>query len=99
MTQASAGRTKTRDRQTALNTGDAIPPLENGDRLSQPEFHERYLAMPHIKKAELTEGVVYMPSPVRHKKHSEPHAAIVAWLSDYWLATPGVDLGIETKFC
>lgn len=96
MPKTSAGRTTTREQQTVLNTGDAIPPLENGDRLSQPEFHERYLVMPHIKKAELIEGVVYMPSPVRHKKHGKPHAAIVAWLSDYWLATPGVDLGIET---
>ncbi|GET43138.1 Uma2 family endonuclease [Microseira wollei] len=77
-------------------TGDEIPPLENGDRLTQPEFHQRYLAMPHVKKAELIEGIVYMPSPVRHRRHGKPHAAIIAWLSDYWLATPGVDLGIET---
>lgn len=73
-------------------TAEEIPPLENGDRLTQPEFHQRYLAMPHVKKAELIEGVAYMPSPVRSRSHGRPHATIIAWLSDYWLATPGVDL-------
>jgi len=70
-----------------------IPPLENGDRLTRQEFERRYDAMPHIKKAELIEGVVYMPSPVRHKSHSRPHAHIIGWLVGYCAATPGVDLG------
>ncbi|MBW4505262.1 MAG: Uma2 family endonuclease [Scytonematopsis contorta HA4267-MV1] len=69
-----------------------IPPLENGDRLTRHEFERRYAGMPHIKKAELIEGIVYMASPVRHKSHGRPHAAIIAWLSAYWLATPGVEL-------
>ena len=69
------------------------PPLENGDRLTRCEFERRYNAMPHIKKAELIEGVVYMPSPVRHKSHSRPHAHIIGWLVTYCAATPGVDLG------
>ena len=55
----------------------APPPLENGDRLTRCEFERRYDAMPHIKKAELIEGVVYMASPVRFKSHGEPHARIV----------------------
>lgn len=76
--------------------GKPILPLENGDRLSRHEFERRYTAMPHLKKAELIEGVVYMASPVRHKSHGKPHAAIMAWLSDYWIATPGVDLGDNT---
>ena len=29
-----------------------VPPLENGDRLTRPEFERRYEAMPHLKKAE-----------------------------------------------
>jgi Uma2 family endonuclease len=70
-----------------------IPPLENGDRLTRQEFERRYDAMPHIKKAELIEGVVYMPSPVRYKSHSRPHAHIIGWLVAYCAATPGVDLG------
>ena len=44
-----------------------IPPLENGDRLTVAEFERRYEAMPHLKKAELIEGVVYVPSPVRQR--------------------------------
>jgi hypothetical protein len=43
----------------------AIPPLEPGDRLSRDEFERRFAAMPKLKKAELIEGVVYMPSPVQ----------------------------------
>ena len=37
----------------------AIPPLENGDRLTRDEFERRYDAMPNLKKAELIEGEVY----------------------------------------
>ncbi len=68
-----------------------IPPLENGDRLTRVEFERRYEAMPHIKKAELIEGMVYMASPVRHKRHGKPHGQIITWLGTYSAATPGVD--------
>lgn len=71
---------------------DEIPLLENGDHLMQPEFERRYEAMPQVKKAELIEGIVYMPSPVRVRYHGRPHALIMGWLSAYWVATPGVDL-------
>src|SRR5438046_1060593 len=50
-----------------------IPPLESGDQLSRAEFERRYHAMPEIKKAELIEGVVRMPSPVRWNHHGKPH--------------------------
>lgn len=69
-----------------------VPPLENGDRLTRAEFERRYEAMPHVKKAELIEGVVYMGSPVRIP-HSECHADIVGWLVQYRIATPGVACG------
>jgi Uma2 family endonuclease len=69
-----------------------ILPLENGDRLTRTEFERRYHAMPNVKKAELIEGRVYMSSPVRARKHGKPHAAIIAWLSDYWLDTSGTEL-------
>lgn len=69
-----------------------LPPLENGDRLTRPEFERRYQAMAHIKKAELIEGVVYMGSPVRVASHGRPHAHIMTWLGVYCSATPGVDL-------
>jgi Uma2 family endonuclease len=71
----------------------ATPPLENGDRLTRAEFERRYDAMPGLKKAELIEGVVYMPSPVRHRHHSSPHAKVITWLGTYVAATPGVDAG------
>jgi hypothetical protein len=52
--------------ERAFEIADApIPPLENGDRLTRREFERRYNAMPDVKKAELIEGVVYMPSPTR----------------------------------
>ena len=67
-----------------------VPPLESGDRLSRAEFERRYEAMPHIKKAELIEGVVYMPSPVHFATHGQPHAHVIGWLAIYCAATPGV---------
>jgi hypothetical protein len=45
-----------------------LPPLENGDRLTRPEFERRYAAAPHITKAELIEGIVYVASPLRHEQ-------------------------------
>jgi Uma2 family endonuclease len=67
-----------------------VPPLEPGDRLTRTEFERRYTAMPHLKKAELIEGIVYMPSPVRLKRHSNPHFHLVTWLGVYQSQTPGV---------
>lgn len=64
-------------------------PLENGDRLTAPEFLRRYEAMPHIKKAELIEGVVYMGSPVRVTVHAAPDNLIQTWLGQYSAHTPG----------
>src|SRR5215468_7286816 len=71
----------------------AIPPLENGDTLTRAEFERRYESMPHLKKAELIEGVVYMPSPVRQLQHGEPHAHLIIWLGYYLVGTPGVTVG------
>ncbi|PKO20476.1 MAG: hypothetical protein CVU38_19880 [Chloroflexi bacterium HGW-Chloroflexi-1] len=69
-----------------------VPPLEAGDRLTRAEFERRYDAMPQLKKAELIEGVVYMPSPIRHRRHGKPHAQMMTWLGLYSAATPGIDL-------
>ena len=69
------------------------PPLHPGDHLSRVEFERRYEAHPEIKTAELIEGVVYMPSPVRLVYHGEPHAWIISWLGVYGAATPGIRLG------
>lgn len=69
-----------------------IPPLESGDQLTRVEFERRYHAMPHLKKAELIEGIVYLASPLRIKSHGQPHAYIMGWLATYKAATPGVGL-------
>ncbi|HAA26656.1 MAG TPA: hypothetical protein DCE56_01950 [Cyanobacteria bacterium UBA8553] len=74
----------------------SLPPLENGDRLTRQEFERRYTAMPHIKKAELIEGVVYVASPVRANGHGKPHAEIIGWLLVYEAATVGVYLADNT---
>ena len=72
---------------------DTPPPLENGDRLTREEFERRFEAMPDLKKAELIEGVVYMPSPVHQRQHSQPHVDLGAWLGAYRARTPGVGAG------
>jgi Uma2 family endonuclease len=64
-------------------------PLENGDQLSAAEFLRRYEAMPLVKKAELIEGIVYMPSPVRLEQHAEPDTLVQLWLASYAARTPG----------
>ncbi|MBI2949042.1 MAG: Uma2 family endonuclease [Verrucomicrobia bacterium] len=73
----------------------AVPPLESGDRLTRAEFERRYQAMPHVKKAELIEGVVYMPSPARIK-HGVPSGLVVTWLGHYAAYTPGVEVADNT---
>jgi len=71
---------------------DVIPNLEPGDVLSREEFERRYAQMPHVKKAELIEGVVYMPSPVSVRKHGSPHGHFVGWIAYYTWHTPGAGL-------
>ena len=70
-----------------------LPRLQNGDHLTREEFERRYTAMPHVKKAELIEGIVYMPSPVSHTQHSMPHCDVTTWLGVYRASTPGVEGG------
>jgi Uma2 family endonuclease len=69
-----------------------IPPLEAGDHLDQPTFHERYEAMPPAFRAELIGGVVLVPSPLS-QGHGFYHALVMAWLVNYWIATPGTKAG------
>jgi Uma2 family endonuclease len=69
-----------------------IPALEPGDRLTRAEFERRYEAMPRLKKAELIEGVVHMPSPTRFRRHGRPRGHVVTWLGVYEAGTPGVEM-------
>ena len=74
-----------------------LPPLENGDRLTRAEFERRYEAMPELKKAELIEGAVFMPSPVRLSRHGEPHIDLSTWLRIYSIGTSGVRASLESS--
>jgi len=81
---------------TAAST-TLIPPLEPGDRLTRAEFERRYDATPNLKRAELIEGVVYMPSPVRLRRHGQPHGHLITWLGAYTAATPGVSIAVDAS--
>ena len=85
MTEAPRPEPAERPRRSAT-----IPPLANGDRLTRQEFERRYANMPELKKAELIEGIVYMPSPVRFGHHGSPHAILVTWAGHYVARTPGL---------
>ena len=68
------------------------PTLENGDRLTRAEFERRYLTLPNIRKAELIEGVVQMPSPIRIE-HQKADGAMLFWLGAYVASTPCLQFG------
>jgi Uma2 family endonuclease len=65
--------------------------LEPGDYMSREEFHRRYLARPDIKKAELIDGVVYVPSPTHGEFHGRPQGLMVFWLEYYVMLVPELD--------
>ena len=46
-----------------------------------------------IKEAELIEGEVFVPSPVRQRYHGRQHSHLNFWLSAYEGGTPGVEVG------
>jgi len=53
--------------------------FHNGDRMSLQEFFSVWEQIPNLKRAELIDGVVHLPSPV-----SYPHAAYQGLLA-FWL--------------
>ncbi|MGP0063472.1 MAG: Uma2 family endonuclease [Isosphaeraceae bacterium] len=67
-----------------------LPPLENGQQLDQPVFHERYAAMPPETRAELVGGVVYMPSPMS-MDHGRESRFVSGWMDRYERFTPGIE--------
>ena len=86
--------TSKRPSQPKEQKGDTRPvPLQSGDRLTRAEFERRYHLHPEIKKAELIEGVVYVPSPVRIQRHSSPHLYVATWAGVYLSATPRIGGG------
>lgn len=74
-------------------TTQILLPLESGDRLTREEFHRRYCARPDIRKANLVEGVVYVPSPARFDQHNKPQSLFIMWVNTYAAIMPGVEAG------
>lgn len=66
------------------------PLLDNGYRLTQPDFHRRYLQLPKVKQAELIEGTVFMGSPLSFA-HGRATNHVLTWLGLYEAETPGVE--------
>jgi Uma2 family endonuclease len=80
----------------APKVSKSVPPLRHGQRLTQAEFHRRYLTYPDHVVAELIGGVVYIQPPNRlcHGRYS---AELGGVLANYGFATPGVQaLGSTT---
>jgi Uma2 family endonuclease len=75
----------------------SVPPLQDGDRLTREEFERRYDAMPGLKKAELINGVVFLPPQGRTARHGGACAHLVGWLGLYHADTPGMDAGANSS--
>ena len=72
----------------------STPPLIEGDCLTSDEFLRRWEEIPDLKRAELIDGIVYMPSPVS-LNHGETQVFLGGWLSFYATATPGCRPGTD----
>lgn len=82
---------------TKTRRSRALPPLQNGDRLTGAEFDRRCAALPDLERVELIEGVVYMSPPVFGSDHGVPHSRAVIWLGTYEASTPGVIVSDNTS--
>ena len=63
--------------------------LENGAVMSRAEFHRLYEECEGLRKVELIEGVVYMPSPEKFEQHSRQNTLLIGWLLAYQDYRPG----------
>jgi Uma2 family endonuclease len=75
---------------TDQKSGACVPPVENGDRLDQKTFHERYESMAEHVHAELIGGIVYMASPQK-LPHSKTTTLVGRWLDEYEEHTLGTE--------
>lgn len=73
-----------------------LPPLEAGQRLDQPTFHERYAAMGEGKWCELIGGVVCKVGRVS-ALHGGGHSNLGGWLGQYRHFTPGLKSPINVS--
>lgn len=69
------------------------PPLEPGDHLTVAEFERRYQAMPDLKKAELIDGIVYIPTRFGECIRGVSRFNLIAWLGIYHVFTPATAAG------
>src|ERR1051325_5846217 len=82
-----------RDAATIQVEAKRNAPLANGDHLTRAEFERRFDATPHLKNAELIEGIVFIPPPPTLTYHAEPHSDLCCCLGTYAMGTPGVEGG------
>jgi Uma2 family endonuclease len=69
--------------------------FENGDHMSQPEFHRIYSQMPERFRAELIGGIVYVASPLK-VRHGTNHSHLNGLFWTYAGHTPGVECSDST---
>jgi Uma2 family endonuclease len=81
-------------RTPILETPPEAQPLITGIRLSREEFLRRWESLPELKKAELIEGIVFVPSPVG-RRHSFFDTKLSAWLFLYAAHTPWTEAGSD----
>ena len=75
--------------EKSLFDPEGFPWLENGERMDQKTFHERYEQTPPGFKAELIGGIVYVMSSPLSLRHARSDSDISGWLFNYRIATPG----------
>lgn len=71
-----------------------VPYLRPGDRLSAKEFERRFDATPDLKKAELIDGVVYVPPP-QNEWIGSAQFALAGLLGIFYFHTPPVQGAIR----
>lgn len=81
-------------RTTELVSVLFVKMLREGKVLSQEEFRRLY-EKSDLRKVELVNSKVRMPSPVNGEYHAVPHNALSTWLGVYEAYSPNVAVGID----
>lgn len=95
MSTVNRPRSSEARQEKSLFDPEGFPWLENGERMDQKTFHERYLNTPEGFRAELIGGVVYVSSPLKIR-HGRSDAAFVTLLYLYSASTPGTETQVNT---
>ncbi len=89
-------KTKRKTSEASLFDPEGFPWLENGERMDQKTFHERYEKTPPGFKAELVEGIVYVMSSPLKIRHGRSDVAISSLLFIYSASTTGTEVQANT---